>query len=165
MDQLEDLTGRISSSLTFGVESASVVEDTRHDSGPSSAEETEATLEKDMTDLNLDGDTAPPMSYRDALLRKVSDCTDDVQREGVEPERKKTRTWNPPKIVVKQVKKENEFGPRESIDVFEGAEDDGMNDFLFRQIFLDKMSHVLVRARSNLSVKQKAQKEKRILAK
>lgn len=161
MDQLEDLTGRISSSLTFGVESASVVEDTRQDSGPSSEEE---TLDKEMTDLNLDGDTAP-MSYRDALLRKASDCTDDVQREGVEPERKKMRTWNPPKIVVKQVKKENEFGLRESIDVFEGAEDDGMNDFLFRQIFLDKMSHVLVRARSNLSVKQKAQKEKRIAAK
>lgn len=124
----------------------------------------EEALHKEMSDLDLDG--APKTySYRDALMKSHSGVPDEAQQGGVEPVKKKIKTWSPPKIVVKQVKREREFDPRDSVDVFEGAEDDGLDDFLFRQIYLDKLSHVLVRARSNLSVKQKAQKEKRIAAK
>ena len=107
------------------------------------------------------------LSYRDALLKNEdSRISDSLQEEREDSDRKRARTWPKPKIVVKQVKREKEEqpSPAHEIDVFDGAEEDGMADIWYR-LNVDKLSQVLTRSRSNLSIKQKAQKEKRIAAK
>ena len=107
------------------------------------------------------------LSYRDALLKNEDSLiSDSLQEAREDSDRKRLRTWPKPKIVVKQVKREKEEqpSPAHEIDVFDGAEEDGMADIWYR-LNVDKLSQVLTRSRSNLSIKQKAQKEKRIAAK
>ena len=106
------------------------------------------------------------LSYKDVLLMN-KDMNENIKTSlgATEADGKRMRAWPKPKIVVKRVKRENlSEEPSHEIDVFDGAEDDGMNDIWYR-LNVDKLSQILIRSRSNLSVKQKAQKDKRIAAK
>jgi hypothetical protein len=101
-----------------------------------------------------------PFSYKDMLMR-------NKRPEEMGPATEKLETmyhqlpFKRARLVVKEVMRER--GPAANeIDVYDGAEEDGMSDLLYRHID-SKMSQVLVRSRGpNLTQKQAEVKAKRI---
>ena len=101
-----------------------------------------------------------PFSYKDMLMRNKR-----PEEMGPATEKPETMYHQLPfkraRLVVKEVMRER--GPAANeIDVYDGAEEDGMSDLLYRHID-SKMSQVLVRSRGpNLTQKQAEVKAKRI---